>query len=62
MGEFSDCFKLATCDTQTENQNITAYGILVSVSSSNSFPHETKIVKSRKASLTDSVIGEYRLG
>ncbi|WOG87603.1 hypothetical protein DCAR_0206833 [Daucus carota subsp. sativus] len=27
----ANCFKLATCDTQTENQNITAYGILVSV-------------------------------
>ncbi|KAK1357427.1 ABC transporter domain-containing protein [Heracleum sosnowskyi] len=27
----SGCFKLATCDAQTENQNITAYGILVSV-------------------------------
>lgn len=33
MDESSGCFKLATCDAQTENQNITAYGILVSVSS-----------------------------
>lgn len=34
---FTGCFKLATCKPKSDNQNITAYGVLVFVSDLNPF-------------------------
>lgn len=35
--ELAECFRMATCKSQSENQNITAYGILLFVSGLTSF-------------------------
>lgn len=32
MDEHAECFRMATCEPKSENQNITAYGVMLFVS------------------------------